>query len=1109
MICPACHADNRKGARFCKACGAELAPACPSCGAPHEPGQAFCDHCGSELRLAQPGAGSAPSGPPAGQEAARPDRQTPELRVASVLFVDLVGYTSLSASRDAEDVRELLGRYFEQAKTIIGRYDGTIEKFIGDAVMAVWGVPLAREDDAELAVRAGIELVDAVGLFSAEVGAPELRARAGVVTGQVASLANPDEGLVVGDNVNTAARVQSAADPGAVFVDEVTRQVTSAAVAYEDAGEHPIKGKPAPLRLFRALRVVAGIAGSQRTSGPQAPFVARDAELRLIKDLFHTAVDRGAARLVGVSGPAGVGKSRLGLELYNYVDGLADDVWWHSGRCLSFGEGVAYWALAEMVRQRLGIAEEASPDDASARLASGLEQWVADPDERRRLAPALGALIGTAEPGLERAELFASWRLFFERLSERDPVVLVFEDMQWADDGLLEFIEQLLYWSADRPIFVCTFARPELAARRAEWPARVPGGTPLALEPLAADAVAELLGGLVADLPAAALARIVARAEGIPLYAVEMVRALSDRGVLADHDGRLEVVGEIGELDVPASLHSLLSARLDSLAPEEREVVRAMAVFGGSFPRASVAALGGVPEDRLDDVLTSLVGRDIFTIRTDPLSPERGQYAFAQGMLRTVAYEMISRRDRKPLHLAAAEHLRNAFPRDGEEVAEVIAAHLLDGYRAAAGDPDEEELRGQALSALRRAAQRAATLGSLDTAERALRTATELAADEGERAGLTEEAGRMAAAAGRYEAAHELLERATAAHAAAGRQRDAARLAGLIGYAEGRLGRHEQAISRMRTALEVLDTDDVDADVATINCDLGRELLFAGHVAEAGAALERSLGAAEALELPALTCQALGLKAIHMEFVGRFEEARALHDGAIAIGERHKVPRRHVGLGYATVLRITRDMPGAIESCEAVLTATRQRGDRAGESVAISNLMAAKLLRGHWQDVERMGTQSLVDDPERPDVELIHHQLGLLSVYRGNVGAARSSLNRMASLEHTDDVEGRLYFVELSGLIALAEGDFERALELLSRTARDGVEIQGPSSEGHAGHLAGRGWSRTGRRPHRRGTGARGPACRSPSWAGPAAAAGGVVPRAGAARCRARRARGR
>ena len=470
-------------------------------------------------------------------------------------------------------------------------------------------------------------------VFGKEIDAPELRARAGVVTGQVASLATPGEGLVNGDRVNTASRVQAAADPGAVFVDDVTRQVTWASIAYEDAGEHTVKGKAEPLRLYRAQRVVAGVAGAQRTSGRNGPFVGRDAELRLLKDLFHATVDRGVARLVGVSGPAGVGKTRLGFELSNYVDGLAREVWWHSGRCLSFGEGVAYWALAEMVRQRLGIAEEASASEASTRLAAGLEQWIADLDERQRVAEALGALIGTAEPGLQRDELFAGWRLFFERLSEHDPVVLAFEDMQWADDGLLDFIEQLLDWSADHPIFVCAFARPELAERRAEWPTGVPSGTALRLEPLTAEADGRAPARPGRRAPGARPEAHRRPGGGHPaLRGRDGARALRSRhpqrrrGPSKKSSPRTSASSTL-----PASLHSLLSARLDALEPDQRELVKAMAVFGGSFPRATVVALADLPEELVDDVLTSLVARDILTIRTDPLSPERASTRSPRG----------------------------------------------------------------------------------------------------------------------------------------------------------------------------------------------------------------------------------------------------------------------------------------------------------------------------------------------------------------------------------------------------------------------------------------------------------------------------------------------
>ncbi len=314
MVCPACGSRNKDGAKFCRECGGALALRCPGCRSAFELGQRFCD---------------------------------------------LVGFTTLSEGREAEDVRELLGRYFDAARTVVARYGGVVAKFIGDAVMAVWGTPVAHEDDAERAVRAALEIVAAVTVFGEEVGAPNLRARAGVVTGRVAALEDPAEGIVVGDRVNTASRLQSSAEPGTVLVDEVTRQVTSAAIAYEDAGEHTLKGKAEPLHLWRAVRVVAGVRGRDHEQLVEAPFVGRDSELRLVKELLYGTVERSAPRLVAISGEAGVGKSRLRREFANYIDGVADTFLWHLGRCLTHGDGVAYWALAEMVRQRLGIPEDA------------------------------------------------------------------------------------------------------------------------------------------------------------------------------------------------------------------------------------------------------------------------------------------------------------------------------------------------------------------------------------------------------------------------------------------------------------------------------------------------------------------------------------------------------------------------------------------------------------------------------------------------------------------------------------------------------------------------------------------------------------------------------
>jgi class 3 adenylate cyclase/tetratricopeptide (TPR) repeat protein len=971
-----------------------------------------------------------------------------ELRLVSVLFVDLVGFTSLSESRDAEDVRELLGRYFDSARTIVGRYGGTLEKFIGDAVMAVWGTPVAREDDAERAVRAGLEMVDAVTVFGEDVGAPELRARAGVATGQVASVANPGEGLVVGDRVNTASRVQSSAEPGTVFVDQVTHEVTSAAIAFEDAGEHTVKGKSEPLHLWRALRVVAGVGGAQRERGLEAPLVGRDADLRLLKELFHGALERRAARLVAVSGTAGVGKTRLRWEFDKYADGLAETVLWHSGRCLSYGDGVAYWALAEMVRQRLGIAEEAPAQDALAKLQSGLDRWVPNPTDREFLTPRLGALLGVAEPGLGRAELFAGWRLFLERLAEHLPVVLVFEDLQWADDGLLDFIEHLLDWSAASPIFMLTLARPDFTTRRDGWPAGRRGATLLQLEPLDDPAMSELLEGLVDGLPRKARAQIIARAEGVPLYAVETIRALTNRGVLDERDGRLMLSGDIGDLDVPASLGSLLAARLDALEPAERGLVKAISVLGGTFPRSAAAALAEVPDDRLDATLDALVRKQVLRIQVDPLSPDSGQYAFVQGLLRTVAYGMLSRRERKPRHRAAAEHLRQVFPNDGEEIAEVIASHYLDAYRAARQDADAQELRIETIVALRRAAQRTAAVGAPDSAERAYRNAIELAEEESERTELTRAAGEMALQAGRLEAALELFDAVAAAHLAGGREHDAAQVAGQAGRALSRLGRNEEAIERITPALRILGAERVDAEVGLLHAVLGHALLFAGHYEQAGQPLDTALRIAEELDLPAVLSGALMDKGLICLQASLIEEARALLASAVEIAERHDLPAELIlAQGNSGSLGMQWDLPEAAEHYRSTLALARRQGDRFLESVAAGNLMYLYVSAGQWEELERMAVELLDDMEDRSGVEFLHYPLTILHTLRGELDAARASFARMLAWERGDDDELRAIRTSVAIRVHLAEGHAEEALELGTEMLGQAIETLGTSHD--------------------------------------------------------------
>ena len=1044
MVCSSCGTTNSEGARFCNHCGTPLALACPSCGHAYQPGARFCEQCGTALNGAPaPGTAATPEVVPH-----LPAVASPEMRTVSVLFVDLVGFTALSEKREAEDVRELLGRYFDSTRTIIERHGGVVEKFIGDAVMAVWGVPVAREDDAERAVRTAIEVVDAVTAFGEDVGAPNLRARAGVVTGQVAALDNPGEGLVVGDRVNTASRVQSAAEPGAVLVDEVTRQVTSAAIAYADAGEHAVKGKTEPLRLWRAVRVVAGVGGADREQGLEARFVGRDGDLRLLKELFHGALDRRLARLLAVTGDAGVGKSRLRREFFNYIDGLSSTVLWHLGRCLSHGEGVAYWALAEMVRQRFGIAEEASAEEATERLQTGLERWVSSVEDREFLTPRLGALLGIAEPGLGRDELFAGWRLFFERLAEYEPVALIFEDVQWADAGLLDFIEQLLDWSSSSPIFVLTLARPELAAGRDGWPAGHRGATTVRLEPLDDDAMHELLADLVDGVPPDAAGEIVARAQGVPLYAIETVRSLADRGVLTERNGRLVLTGQLGALDVPASLSSLLSARLDALSPGERGLVKAMSVFGGSFPRSAAAALSEVPESELDGVLSSLVRKGVLVIRTDRLSPDRGQYAFAQELLRTVAYEMLSRQERKPRHLAAAEHLRSAFPDEGEDIAEVIANHFLAAHQSAAGDADEEELRVQTLDALRRAGRRAVTVGAPETAERVYRRAIELAHDEIERAGLMSSAGEMAFQSGRLEEAMELLEGARQAFTAAGAPREAARVVTDVAKALIRLGRLNEAVEQLEGALELLGDVGLDADRAALNSQLARALFFAGRYDESIARTEIALELSQALGIHDVLCSALAQKANACLYTGRSEEARILYEGGRRVAERHNLVADLANL--MTNLSnhgLMWDSPDALENGEAGLALIRRRGDRYGESIMVGNIASMFISRGRWSEIEQMGDELLGHGEERPGASFIYHRLGQLASMRGDLDRAREHFHHNDEWADSGDEELQSMFMVARANLELGAGNPEAAYDSTKEIMTNYLGSLSPATE--------------------------------------------------------------
>ncbi len=693
--CPSCGGRVAEGQQFCVACGTALDElACPSCGTGHDPAANFCGQCGTRLAAAT-----------RALRAGLPEEPRPtERRLVSVLFADLVGFTATSETEDPESVREFLTAYFERASQVIERYGGTVEKFIGDAVMAVWGTPTAHEDDAERAVRAALDLMDVIGDLDEST-----RLRAAVMTGEAA--VNPSargQGLVAGDLVNTSSRLQGAAEPGQVLVDETTMVAAGRAVAFESAGEVSLKGKAEPLRTWAALEVVAERGGGGRRSVLEPPFVGRTEELRLLKDSLHAPGREGKSRLLTIIGQAGLGKSRLAWELKKYTDGVTEDIYWHEGQSPAYGEGVAYWALVEMVRWRCRIEPGEDSDRARSRLAATLEEFIGDADDRDWVAPRVGALLGIAEaPTGDREELFAAWRVFFEAVASKGTVALVFEDLHWADDSLLDFIEHLLEWAIDHPILVICLARPELLDRRPGWGSGLRSSTTIHLDPISDEAMGDLLRGLVPGCPEPTLDAIVDRAEGVPLYAVETVRMLLDEGRLVHEGERYRLLDAAAPVAIPASLQALVTARLDSLDADERTLVQDAAVLGKTFERDALAAVSERDAQRLDELLGQVARKQIIAAESDRPGAGQARYGFVQGLLRDVAYATLSRRDRRGRHLAAARHFESL---DDDELAGLVANHYFDAYRAIPDGEDGEAAAALARVALRTAAERSIAL---------------------------------------------------------------------------------------------------------------------------------------------------------------------------------------------------------------------------------------------------------------------------------------------------------------------------------------------------------------------------------------------------------------
>ncbi|HET8587477.1 MAG TPA: AAA family ATPase, partial [Candidatus Limnocylindria bacterium] len=821
------------------------------------------------------------------------------------------------------------------------------------------------------------------------------------------------------------------------------------------AGEHDLKGKSAPVAAYRALRVVAKRGGIGRSDQLEAPFVGRAGELRLLKD-FHAATgEERRPRLVSIMGQGGIGKSRLVWEFQKYLDGVTEVAYWHYGRSPAYGEGITFWALAEMVRGRAGIVEGEDPTRARLQLSASLDEFVTDGDERRWIEPGLLQLLGLEEAAgaagtRDRETLFAAWRTFFERIAEHGTVLLVFEDLQWADAGLLDFIDHVLDWSRDRPLYLITLARPELLDRRPDWGAGRRNFTSLLLDPLSDDDMRELLRGLVPGLPDSVTSGILERAEGIPLYAVETVRMLLDEARIERKGGSYQPVGNAQPLSIPASLQGLIAARLDGLDAADRALLQGASVMGKTFSLDALADVTGEDRDTLVERLRGLVRRELLTLEADPRSPERGQYGFVQALIREVAYGGLGRRDRRRLHLAAARHFETL---DDEGIAGVLAEHYVAAYQAQPDGPEGDAVAAQARVALRAAAERAVSLGSYNQAVAYFEQALDVTSDPDEQAQLHKaagDAGRLTGVStdrmlGHYGAALELVSRTGDRALRLDATTDLAR-------ATGWAGQVEPAAEIMERALVDFAELDGTPQWVRLNRELSRVYMLLGRSAEALAAGERVLPLAERFELGPDILEILVTRGAVLAAIHRLGEAITLLLGAVSRGRSLQLPqlelRARVNLSYATAAE---DPQLSYRVAREGLELARHLGLRSQGAYLLNNASETAIRLGEWDWVaEQTAEANAADDEGLAFGPLI--QRARLQAFRG--ADADALIDEAAALlEGQTELQAFSMVDELRSDVAMVLGQFEESRRL-AISSYERMDAPDSTARARAGRLS-------------------------------------------------------
>ena len=1011
--CPACDEENPERARFCLACATPL-----------------------DVEPA-------------------PGRM--ERKFATALFADLVGSTTLAEQEDPEVVQSVVGRSFDRLSEEITRYGGHLEKFMGDAVLAVFGIPKSHEDDPERAVRAALEMQAVLSelnrTFIGE-GKPQLAMRIGIEAGEVLvdlqRTTGPHDRMLTGDAVNTAARLQTAADPGHVVIGPA---VFAGVKDLFDLGELPplpLKGKADAVPAWDARSVIAKRRGERPSLGMEARLIGRDEELTVLKQTLQQTEHSARPSLVTIVGPAGVGKSRLVSELAAYVEGLPTFFYWRVGRCLAYGNA-AYSALADAVKAQCEILEDDPVEEVRAKVDAVVEELFGDLE----LAPAIGALVSSSDRSFSREDLFEAWRRFLERMAARYPMVLVLEDIHWADEGLLDFIEHVADW-AQGPIMVVALARAELFERRPTWGGGKRNANSIYLDPLSPEEDAEMVAELVpGDVPDELRAMIVERAEGNPLYTEEIVRMLIDRGVLrATEASRWEVAAAVHDVEVPRSIQGLIAARLDGLPDDEKLVLQDAAVVGRDFWLGSVVTLSGLEPAAAREVLGRLRVKELIVPHETSGFRGEAEFSFRHLLLRDGAYESLPKQLRAQKHAAVVAWAADRAGERADEMAELVASHALAAlrYREELGDtgPEHAAAAREVCRWARAAGDRSAAVWlqgeSAGWYAEAIRAADLIEAPLAERVSLARAHLDVALGTMTVEESERIGRHLTDLA-----EQEGDRLA--EGYGRARLvrvyfdlARNHEAAAMAEAAIDLLEPLGDSVELADALRTSGWLAWRTGDAVTAEQVLRRAVEVATRTDATVVLAEATMDLGVAVSMLGRKDECVQIMDEAYrlakAAGDFNVLMRIYINYP-ATGLNWVSDFEKIIEVSAEGVELARKAGSLQNVAWQLGNLCDTLAQQtGPTGEARAMALEAVEIAERIGDEPLVGMRLAGLAVIqalRGEVDEAAMCIERAAPLaEVNPDPQLRLVFEYASGVRAVIVGDTTEAVRSFQATVAIG-----------------------------------------------------------------------